>query len=71
MIRFDNLLANLRGAGLTHRQIARAVGVSTSAVTQWAAGVKAPTHYRTVLPLLDLHFDRCADRHRPDLIGAP
>lgn len=39
------------------------IGVSASAVSCWAAGTKTLTDYRTIIPLLDLHFDKCHARH--------
>lgn len=71
MILWDRVLANLRHAGMTQRDIAKAAGVSKRAVESWVSGVKQPREYRRVLKLLDLHLDRCPQRHRVDVIGEP
>ena len=71
MLHFDRIVLNLRSRGFRNEDIGRLVGVSRSAVCQWARGEKRPSEFRTVLRLLDVHFDRCPDRHTPEVIGTP
>lgn len=64
-------MANLRATGLRQQDIAARLGVSERAVSAWSTGDRAPTHYRTVLEALNLHLDRCPERHRVEVIGSP
>ena len=67
MIHYDRIILNLRRAGLRNADIASKLDVSKSAVDKWCSG-RTP---RKWLELLDLHLDRCRDRHRPEVIGLP
>ena len=71
MIMWDRVILNLRSAGLRQKDIAARLGVSTRAVQSWVAGDREPVDYRIVLPLLTMHYERCPDRHRVEVIGEP
>lgn len=70
-INWPAVILNLRGAGMTCREIAEATGYAGhNSVSGIACGYWSPRlEDARALALLDLHLDRCPDRHSLEVIG--
>ena len=63
MIDWHRLVLNLRGAGLTYTQIARASGVGRGTIANLATHRQRTVTFEDGLRLLDCHYDRCPAHH--------
>ena len=72
MIDWQQVLLNLRASGLPLAQVARQVNFDAAALRRYARGESRRDPPMTpALRLLDLHRERCPERHQAGLIGKP
>ena len=62
-INWPRLILNLRAAGMTGKEIARAVGYRGESSVYRVLNDGIEPKFATALRLLDLHLDKCPERH--------
>lgn len=71
MIDWQMVTLNLRGRYKPLSQVAKEVGSDWRHLNRLARGEVAAPRWDTGIALLDLHLDKCPDRHKPEIIGRP
>ena len=71
MIDWQQVVLNLRSRHSSMFKMSKELNASYDTIKELATGRSTNPRYDLAMRLLDLHYDKCRDRHRPEIIGKP
>lgn len=63
-IDWQQLILNLRNAGMTYREISKRIGIDAQAIGHLVRHEVYEPKFSKGLLLLDLHYDLCPEKHK-------
>lgn len=68
-IDFQRVILNLKRAGLSYKSISEKCGVDAQQIGHYARGEAYMPRFDKAMLLLDLHYDKCPQRHNMKDLG--
>jgi len=62
-IDWQQIILNLKHSGMTYRAISEAIGIDAQAIGHLVRGETYEPKFSKGLALLNLHYDKCKDKH--------
>lgn len=69
MINFQQIIINLKQSGLSYKRISQLCNIDAQHIAHIARYEVKEPKFSVGIKLLNLHFDKCKNKHNKNLIG--